>query len=147
MESVLVVKQVSKPISKTFADRAKTSPVFRNHVIFPLGSLVYRVQVRLKMKEMGLKGKVTKVPKLGDEKLMEMGSQVLAEILLFSMVGGFLVVAVFLCQGDGMEDQYEEEELELMRSRLERLDNMIEDQQKGLNHLETNINLLLKSLK
>ena len=39
------------------------------------------------------------------------------------------------------------QELELMRLRLKRLDNTIEDQQKALNHLETNINLLLKSLK
>ena len=145
----LVVKQASKPISRNLADWARSSSAFRRRIIFPLGRVVYKMQVWLKMKEMGLKGKITKIPKMGDDKISEMGSQVLGEMILITMVGSFLVIAVYLSQGDDLssEDDVEEEELAEMRRRLEKLDNTFDTQQEALDKLEDNINLLLARLK
>ena len=144
----LVVKQASKPISRNLADWARSSSVFRRRIIFPLGRFVHKMQVWLKMKEMGLKGKITKIPKMGDDKISEMGSQVLAEMILITMVGSFLV-AVYLSQGDDLssEDDVEEEELSEMRRRLEKLDNTFDTQQEALDQLENNINLFLARLE
>ena len=92
-----------------------------------------------------MKGKITKIPKMGDDKISEMGSQVLGEMILITMVGSFLVIAVYLSQGDDLssEDDVEEEELAEMRRRLEKLDNTFDTQQEALDKLEDNINLLL----
>ena len=137
----LLVKQVSKPFSKTLADRAKTSPVFRSYVIFPLGRVLHRVQAKFKMLELGVPGKVTKHPKIGDDKLTQLGSEVLAEILFFAMVSSFLVVAVYLISEDD-ESGRDEEELVEMGMRLDELDKMVEIQQEVVDTMETRINYL-----
>ena len=112
----LVVKQASKPISKTLVERAESSTVFKRFVILPMGRVVYRVRVWAKMKEMGLSGKVTIVPKIVGEEMTELGSQVLAEMIIFAIVGSFLVAAVNLntSGGGGPERTEGEEELSLI---------------------------------
>merc|ERR1712096_320379 len=91
--------------------------------------------------ELGVPGKVTKHPKIGDDKLTQLGSEVLAEILFFAMVSSSLVVAVYLISEDD-ESGRDEEELVEMGMRLNELDRMVEIQQEVVDTMETRINYL-----
>lgn len=88
----LVVKQVSKPIAKSIAERAKVSPFFKNWVCIPVAQLFHFYEVRVKMAALNLgTGKVTKVPKLSETQAVQQGAELLSEIIILSIASGILI--------------------------------------------------------
>ena len=105
---VLLVKQVSKPIAAAVSRRAKKSPFFRNYVCIPVAQGFHLFDVKVRMRQ-GAKfhkrekkstprlvfrilnlGKVTKVPKLNEDKAIEEGAQLLSEIVILSIAAGLV---------------------------------------------------------
>ena len=88
----LVVKQVSKPIAKSIAERAKASPFFKNWVCIPVAQLFHFYEVKVKMATLNLgTGKVTKVPKLSEDQAVKQGAELLSEIIILSIASGILI--------------------------------------------------------
>ena len=88
----LLVKQVSKPLAKSVAARAKNSPFFKNWVCIPVAQLFHFYEVKMKMKALNLgTGKVTKVPKLTEAKAVEQGSEILSEFIIISIASAILI--------------------------------------------------------
>ena len=88
----LVVKQISKPIAKNIAERAKTSPFFKNWVCIPVAQLFHFYEVKVKMATLNLgTGKVTKVPKLSETQAVQQGAELLSEIIILSIASGILI--------------------------------------------------------
>ncbi len=88
----LVVKQVSKPIAKSIAERAKVSPFFKNWVCIPVAQLFHFYEVRVKMAALNLgTGKVTKVPKLSETQAVQQGAELLSEMIILSIASGILI--------------------------------------------------------
>ena len=73
--SILLVKQISKPLAKSITNRATKSPFFREYFCIPLAQLFHLSDVKIRMKILKL-GKVQKVPKLDEKKAIETGAQV-----------------------------------------------------------------------
>jgi len=86
---VLLVKQVSKPIAAAAARHAKKSPFFRNYICIPIAQGFHLFDVKVRMRILNL-GKVTKVPKLNEEKAIEEGAQLLSEIVILSIAAGLV---------------------------------------------------------
>jgi len=88
----LLVKQVSKPLAKSVAARAKKSPFFKNWVCIPVAQLFHFYEVKMKMRALNLgTGKVTKVPKLTEARAVEQGSEILSEFIIISIASAILV--------------------------------------------------------
>lgn len=87
----LLVKQVSKPIAKRIAERAKKSPFFANWVCIPTANLFHWYEIKLKLRMMNMGSKVTKVPKLNEAKAIEQGSEILSEFTILFIAGAILV--------------------------------------------------------
>jgi len=88
----LLIKQVSKPVAKSIAARAKTSPLFKNWVCIPVAQLFHFYEVKMKMRALNLGGgKVTKVPKLTEAKAVEQGAEILSEFIIISIASGILI--------------------------------------------------------
>jgi hypothetical protein len=87
----LLVKQVSKPIAKVLAARARNSKIFRTYVCIPVAQLFHWYEIKMKMKMLNIGGKVTKVPKLNEAKAIEQGSEVLSEFILLSIAAAILI--------------------------------------------------------
>jgi len=88
----LLVKQVSKPLAKSVAARAKKSPFFKNWVCIPVAQLFHFYEVKMKMRALNLgTGKVTKVPKLTEAKAVEQGSEILSEFIIISIASAILI--------------------------------------------------------
>jgi len=88
----LLIRQVSKPIAKNIAERAKTSPFFKNWVCIPVAQLFHFYEVKVKMATLNLgKGKVTKVPKLSETQAVQQGAELLSEIIILSIASGILI--------------------------------------------------------
>ena len=88
----LVIKQVSKPIAKSIAERAKVSPFFKNWVCIPVAQLFHFYEVRVKMATLNLgTGKVTKVPKLSETQAVQQGAELLSEMIILSIASSILI--------------------------------------------------------
>ena len=88
----LLIRQVSKPLAKTVAARAKKSPLFKNWVCIPVAQLFHFYEVKMKMRALNLgTGKVTKVPKLTETKAVEQGAEILSEAIIISIASGILI--------------------------------------------------------
>ena len=88
----LLIRQVSKPIAKNIAERAKGSPVFKNWVCIPVAQLFHFYEVKVKMSALNLgTGRVTKVPKLSESQAVQQGAEILSEIIILSIASSILI--------------------------------------------------------
>lgn len=87
----LLIKQVSKPIAKVLATRARNSLFFRTYVCIPVAQLFHWYEIKLKMRMLNIGGKVTKVPKLNEAKAIEQGSEILSEVIILSIAAAILI--------------------------------------------------------
>ncbi|XP_076283444.1 optic atrophy 3 protein homolog [Lasioglossum baleicum] len=88
---VLFVRQISKPIAKFLVSQAKNHPVFRTYFIIPPAQFYHWAEVKAKMYVMNL-GKPTKVAKLNEAMAIELGANLMGEVIIFSVAGGCLVL-------------------------------------------------------
>ena len=141
-------KQAAKPISNALTKRAKSNNLIRRYVVIPMGRVMYRVKVLIKMKEVGLRGKITRGSKFDEEEMVDMGSKVLAEIIIFGIIGIFLVTSVNLSKKKTFDDDNkEDDELEQMKSKLLELDRLVDAQHEAVGQLEASLKMLLKRIK
>lgn len=111
---VLFVKQISKPLAKFLVNQAKNHVLFRTYVIIPPAQcesvftllkcycmlllqstfffVVYHwAEVKAKMYVMNL-GKPTKVAKLNEAMAIELGANLIGEVIIFSVAGACLIL-------------------------------------------------------
>ncbi|XP_058814078.1 putative OPA3-like protein CG13603 [Topomyia yanbarensis] len=88
---VLAMKQISKPIATLLKQRAKNSPFFRKYVCMPPAQFYNWMEVKTKMWAMNL-GKPTNVPVLNEAMAIELGANLLGEIVIFAIGAGLLLL-------------------------------------------------------
>ncbi|KAL4717951.1 hypothetical protein ACJJTC_001369 [Scirpophaga incertulas] len=89
--SVLLIKQISKPIANMCKERAKNSPFFRTYVCMPPAQFYNWCEVKAKMWILNL-GKPVNIPVLSQEMAIELGANLLGESLIFIIGAGLLVI-------------------------------------------------------
>ncbi|XP_057336815.1 putative OPA3-like protein CG13603 [Microplitis mediator] len=87
---VLFLKQISKPLAKLIVEQAKSHPVFRTYFIIPPAQFYHWAEVKAKMYVMNL-GKPSKVAKLNEQMAIELGANLMGEVIIFTVAGGLLV--------------------------------------------------------
>ncbi|XP_053680118.1 putative OPA3-like protein CG13603 isoform X2 [Anopheles nili] len=88
---VLAMKQVSKPIANLLKERAKNSPFFRKYVCMPPAQFYNWMEVKTKMWALNL-GKPTSVPVLNEAMAIDLGANLLGEIIIFTIGAGLLLL-------------------------------------------------------
>ncbi|XP_055585826.1 putative OPA3-like protein CG13603 isoform X2 [Uranotaenia lowii] len=88
---VLAMKQISKPIANLLKERAKNSPFFRKYVCMPPAQFYNWMEVKTKMWAMNL-GKPTQVPVLNEAMAIDLGANLLGEIIIFTIGAGLLLL-------------------------------------------------------
>ena len=121
----LVVKAVSKPVSQQLARTARHGRLLGPWVCTPLGRAVHTLQCRLKLRELGVGGALrAKVPHMEETKAAEAGAEVLAEVILVSLVSVFLVYQYRFHS----DPDTREEDLEELHRRVESVQGQLEEQ-------------------
>ena len=87
---LLVVKQAAKPFAKLIAAEARQHRLFRDWICVPVAQkynfLEKVVKVRAMRGDSAMKlGRVTKVPKLDEARAVELGSELLSELIVLSI--------------------------------------------------------------
>ncbi|XP_015518714.1 optic atrophy 3 protein homolog [Neodiprion pinetum] len=88
---MLLIKQISKPLAQMFVNQAKNHPVFRTYFIIPPAQFYHWAEVKGKMYLMNL-GKPTKVAKLNEAMAIELGANLMGEVIIFSIAGGCIML-------------------------------------------------------
>jgi len=87
---VLAFKQLSKPIANMIKERAKHSPFFRQYIAMPPAQFYNWVEVKTKMWALNL-GKPANVPQLNETMAIELGANLLGEVIIFTIGAGLLI--------------------------------------------------------
>lgn len=87
---VLFMKQISKPIANVLKTRAKNSPFFRTYVCMPPAQFYNWMEVKTRMWALNL-GKPTTVPTLTEAQAIELGANLLGELVIFTIGAGLLL--------------------------------------------------------
>ncbi|GAB0093141.1 Putative OPA3-like protein CG13603 [Sergentomyia squamirostris] len=88
---VLLLKQISKPIANYLKNQAKSSPLFRQYICMPPAQFYNWWEVKAKMWSMNL-GKPTQVQPLNEAMAIELGANLLGEVIIFAIGAGLLIL-------------------------------------------------------
>lgn len=169
---VLFVKQISKPLAKFLVSQAKAHPLFRTYVIIPpaqckciLGSFrehnffyhkVYHAQcftvyhwaeVKAKMYVMNL-GKPTKVAKLNENMAIELGANLLGEIIIFSIAGGCLIFEYNRqVTKEAKKEEIRQMQIQKFTDDIQALYDTVLQQESQINYLRSTVNELANHTK
>lgn len=86
----LAFRQLSKPLANRIKRSAKSSHFFRTYVCMPPAQLYHWVEVNVKMRILNL-GKPSEVPPLNEAMAIELGSELLGEIIVFASAAATLI--------------------------------------------------------
>merc|ERR1712179_100036 len=144
---LLGMKQASTPISNALIKKARSNKFIRRYVLMPMGWAMYRVQVWVNMKELGMTGKITKKSKFVEEEMVAMGSKILAEVIIFGIIGTFIVFTFHQNKEETSNDDTEDEELEQLKSKLLELEKSVDAQHETIEQLDASLKMLLRCTK
>ncbi|KAL1470144.1 hypothetical protein MTO96_040625 [Rhipicephalus appendiculatus] len=88
--AALAFRQLSKPLANRIKQGAKNSPFFRTYVCMPPAQLYHWVEVNVKMRILNL-GKPTEVPPLNEAMAIELGAELLGEMIIFAAAAATLI--------------------------------------------------------
>jgi len=144
----LLIRQAAKPGAKYISSRAKESKFFRDWICMPIAQRAHIWEVKAKMRSLNIdSGRVTKVPPLSEAKAVEQGSELLSELIVYS-IASFIVVYEYDRSSD--KEQAKEAKLEADRQKIKgkiaQLEELVVKQNSRIEEL-TKVALDLERLK
>ncbi|XP_026760638.1 optic atrophy 3 protein homolog [Galleria mellonella] len=134
--SVLLVKQISKPIANACKERAKNSPFFRTYVCMPPAQFYNWCEVKAKMWILNL-GKPVNIPVLSQEMAIELGANLLGETVIFVIGAGLLIIEYNRqSKKEAAKENKREEEMKHITSTITDLYFTVQRQQTQLREME-----------
>lgn len=111
----LALRQISKPLANHLKARAKTSDFVRNKICMPPAQFYHYIEVNVKSRLLNL-GKPKEVVKLNEQAAIELGSDILGEMVMF------LIAATTVVFEYNRQSRKYAEEKSSMESRLQRIE-------------------------
>ncbi|XP_012616891.1 optic atrophy 3 protein isoform X2 [Microcebus murinus] len=92
----LGVRQVSKPLANRIKEAARRSEFFKTYICLPPAQLYHWVEMRAKMRIMGLNAQAIKP--LNEDAAAELGAELLGEAIIFVTAGSCLILEYWRLQ-------------------------------------------------
>ncbi|KAK1118369.1 hypothetical protein K0M31_015069 [Melipona bicolor] len=144
---VLFVKQISKPLAKFLVNQAKNHPVFRTYFIIPPAQFYHWAEVNAKMYLMNL-SKPTKVAKLNEAMAMELGANLMGEVIIFSVAGGCLILEYNRqVTKEAKKEEARLQQMQLFTNDIENLNQITSKQESEIQYLHKVIQEIAKHTK
>ncbi|XP_011500931.1 PREDICTED: putative OPA3-like protein CG13603 [Ceratosolen solmsi marchali] len=144
---VLFIKQISKPLAQIIVAHAKNHPVFRAYFIIPPAQLYHWAEVKTKMYLMNL-GKPTKIAKLNEQMAIELGANLVGEVIIFSVAGGCLVLEYNRqVAKEAKREEMRQQQLQKFTDDIEALYQMTLKQETELKYLHNSLYNLKKETR
>ncbi|CAD1809639.1 Optic atrophy 3 protein (OPA3) family protein [Candida parapsilosis] len=130
--TALLVRTISKPISKAISTQAKNNETFRKYCI-SFANKLHKTDVKLRMNLLG--EKKIRVRPLNDNKAIEQGAAFISETFIFSVAGGLIFYEAYRSrkkasdQRDALADDITilQNEIEYIKTKLSDLNIKLDD--------------------
>ncbi|EZA60655.1 hypothetical protein DMN91_007551 [Ooceraea biroi] len=144
---VLFVKQISKPLAKFLVNQAKNHPLFRTYIIIPPAQFYHWTEVKAKMYVMNL-GKPTKVAKLNEAMAIELGANLIGEVIIFSVAGACLILEYNRqSTKEAKKEEIRQMQIQKFTDDIQALHTVTLQQESQIHYLQSAINELAKHTK
>ncbi|XP_625038.2 optic atrophy 3 protein homolog [Apis mellifera] len=144
---VLFVKQISKPLAKFLVNQAKNHPVFRTYFIIPPAQFYHWAEVKAKMYLMNL-GKPTKVAKLNETMAIELGANLMGEVIIFSVAGACLILEYNRqVTKESKKEEARLQQIQTFTNNIKNLNQITSQQESEIEYLQEVIKELAKHTK
>ncbi|KAI5958326.1 hypothetical protein KGF57_002682 [Candida theae] len=130
--TALLVRTISKPISKAISTQAKNNETFRQYCI-SFANKLHKTDVKLRMNLLG--EKKIRVRPLNDNKAIEQGAAFISETFIFSVAGGLIFYEAYRSrkkasdQRDALADDITilQNEIEYIKDKLKDMNVKLDD--------------------
>ncbi|RNA35633.1 hypothetical protein BpHYR1_042060 [Brachionus plicatilis] len=90
----ILAKQISKPMSKMFKEKAIQNEFFRNNVVIRIANWYHKFDINVRMRVLGL-GSPDKVPPMTEKAAIDLGGDILAEFFVFGTATSLILFEYF----------------------------------------------------
>lgn len=111
----LALRQISKPLANHLKNKAKTSDFVRTHICMPPAQFYHYLEVNVKARLLNL-GKPKEVVKLNEQAAVELGSDIIGEMVMFGIAATTVVIEFT------RQSRKSAEEKAAMEARLQRIE-------------------------
>uniref|UniRef100_A0A224YD52 Protein containing OPA3 domain n=1 Tax=Rhipicephalus zambeziensis TaxID=60191 RepID=A0A224YD52_9ACAR len=133
--AALAFRQLSKPLANRIKQGAKNSPFFRTYVCMPPAQLYHWVEVNVKMRILNL-GKPTEVPPLNEAMAIELGAELLGEMIIFAAAAATLIAEYMRqARNERLRENAKEEKQLCLECEVKELRLRVEHHEAQIKHL------------
>ena len=132
----VIIKQMSRPISRRMQSLALQSQFFKNYICIPPASAYNWLVTNVRIRTMGTEGKV-KVIKLTEEKAIELGAEIIGELTIFT-ISTLIIIAEYSRQSNKSQakEDNQNEKIKTLESELDLLKSQMNFQEKRLEQFQ-----------
>ena len=132
----VIIKQMSRPISRRMQSFALQSPFFKNYICIPPASAYNWLVTNVRIRTMGTQGKV-KVIKLTEDKAIELGAEIIGELTIFT-ISTLIIVAEYSRQSKKSQakEDTQNKKIKTLESELVQLKSQMNSQEKSLEQFQ-----------
>lgn len=133
--AALAFRQLSKPLANRIKKSAKSSHFFRTYVCMPPAQLYHWVEVNVKMRMLNL-GKPSEVPPLNEAMAIELGAELLGEIIVFASAAATLIAEYMRqARNERLREAAKGEKYECLECEVRELRMLAEHHEVQIKHL------------
>ena len=121
-----VVYRIARPFANELVLKAQNNTIIREYVFIPLGRTIHWMDIKVRVRMLNL-GKLNLVPKIDDQKAIDLGAQLLLEIIVLII---FSLIVIYQYN----ESVEKEEKKDLKRKKD------LEEVTENINQIEFNVN-------
>jgi len=141
----MYVKKIAQPLANRIAARAVKDEKFKEVFVLAPANLYHFYEAKIKFRFMNIgKIRVKKVPKLDEKTALQLGSNLCAEFIILSLASAIALNEVMkFKERERLKDQQTQENFNELNDCIDRLNRIIEQQNKDIEKLK----ILLESYK
>lgn len=133
--AALAFRQLSKPLANRIKRSAKSSHFFRTYVCMPPAQLYHWVEVNVKMRMLNL-GKPSEVPPLNEAMAIELGAELLGEIIVFASAAATLIAEYMRqARNERLREAAKTEKYGCLECEVQELRMLVEHHEVQIRHL------------
>ncbi|XP_064549789.1 putative OPA3-like protein CG13603 [Drosophila montana] len=135
----LAVRQISKPIVKIIKQTAKSNQTFNTYLVSTPAQIYHWIGVRAKMRMLGMK-QPKFVPPLNKTMAIETGSDLLGEIVVFSLCVSLLCLEFSRqARNEKLKHQHHRDQKENLKNEIELLNDRVVSQTYEIKNLKAKL--------
>ena len=135
-----VVYRVARPFANEMVLRAQKNVIFREYLCIPLGRAIHWMDIKVRMRILNL-GKLNLVPKIDDKKAMDLGAQLLLEVIVIII---FSVIVIYQynesVEKEEKKDEKRKEHFKEVEENINEIEQAVNDSNSQIKEVQNLLN-------